>query len=1043
MYNDFYVEKIEKQTEYLAHLRYRNKKAITEFQAADEPPDYQYRDRTVFGKYSKKMSPGDFWSGRDTYLWLSCKVTIPGEWKDEETVGVFDFGTTGSGYNSGFESLVFVNGLPYQGVDSNHLEVFFPGSIGSAGAGGKTLNLDFRLWSGLEGGGVKKIMYHQIKEAFIAVLDPAVDELYYLIKNLTETLRILPEDDPTKYRAETILTEGYKLVDFTNPGSEAFRDSAKKALDYYHTALKNAGAGKEVTVSFIGHTHIDLAWKWRYKHSREKAERSFSTVLRLMERYPEYIFIQTQAQLYESVKEDHPKLYEEIKKRIAEGRWEASGSMWVEADCNIPSGESLVRQILYGKNFFKKEFGAKNSFLWLPDVFGYSWALPQILKKAGIDTFITTKISWNETNRIPHDTFTWVGMDGTPILTHFITTPDESGKSLYYTYNGNILPRTTRGIWTSYRDKGLNKNLLFSYGYGDGGGGVTRNMLENLRAISKIPGLPAVKTARVTDYLEDLHKHINSVKDPRLLRTWDKELYLEYHRGTYTSQANVKRMNRRLELLYRNAEIMQSFEAIKNRKWDEQADEKLHKGWKLILKNQFHDIIPGSSITEVYKDTKQEHEEAMVLGNEAMNAALPSLCEMDGKSFTVFNTAAWNRSGMVCLPGIKKETAVFGTFVTQLSEFEGKKSLYVYIPAVEPMGAIQLKTGGEAAAGKKNEPFKTGSNGVETPFYKIRWNKSGQLVSVYDKETKRETLKGPGNELQIFEDRPRSNDAWEIEANLIYKKEIINNLDEIKIVEQGPLFIRISFVWHYNKSKIHQDLILHSMHKRIDFKTRVDWRERSKLLKTAFPVDVRAVSARYDVQYGSLERPTHRSTTWDAAQFEVVGHQWADLSETDFGVSLLNDSKYGYDILGNVMRLSLLKSAEFPDTEADYGTHCFTYSLYIHKEPWYNSETVPLAWDLNDPLVAAEGKTAFNKFIGLSSPGMVLDAMKRSEDGNDVIIRLHEYRGGKTFLKMSFNVPVKGWVEADLMENPMGNYKKADIAREVNPFEIVTYRVKL
>jgi alpha-mannosidase len=1037
------VEKIKKQTELLKRLRYRNVEVINEFRAAEEPGDYQYKDGTVFGKYDRKMRLGDFWSGRDKYIWLNCKISVPAQWRGEEVLGVFDFGTTGGGHNSGFESLVFMNGIPYQGVDSNHLEVFFPGSAG------KTLNLDFRLWSGLEGGGAQTIQYHQLKQAFIGILDPAVDGLHYMLKNLAETVRLLPEDNPQRYKAETILTQGYNLVDFTNPESEAFRTSAGKALDYYHKALSEAAEKKEITVSFIGHTHIDLAWKWRYKHSREKAERSFSTVLRLMERYPEYVFLQTQAQMYESVKEDHPKLYGEIKKKVAAGQWEASGAMWVESDCNIPSGESLVRQILYGKNFFKKEFGVENTFLWLPDVFGYSWALPQILKKSGIDTFITTKISWNETNRLPHDTFIWTGIDGTPILTHFITTPDENSTNLYYTYNGNILPRTARGIWTTYRDKGLNKSLLLSYGYGDGGGGVTRNMLENMRAISKIPGLPAVKTERVADYLNSLHKRVDAVKDPRLLHTWDRELYLEYHRGTYTSQAYVKYMNRRLELLYRNAEIIQSLATVKNKKWDNDADEKLRRGWKLILKNHFHDIIPGSSITEVYRDTKEDYEEAHSLGIEAHNAAFSSLCGKDEKSYSVFNTAGWNRGGMVCLP-VKKETTVTasaGTDLpldTQLSDFNGEKALYAYVPEIEPMGVIVLKTGGEKAGAKKAEPFKTGTNTAETPFYKIKWNKAGQLVSVYDKETKREALKGPGNELQIFEDRPRSSDAWEIEANVIYKKEIISALDEVTIAEQGPLFIRIRFAWSYNKSKITQDLMLYSKHKRIDFRTTVDWRERSKLLKTAFPVDVRAVSARYDIQYGSLERPTHRSTTWDAAQFEVVGHQWADLSETDFGVSLLNDSKYGYDILGNVMRLSLLKSAEFPDTEADYGIHCFTYSLYVHREPWYNSETIPLAWDLNDPLIAAGGKAAFNKFINLSAPGMALDALKKSEDGNDLIIRLHESRGGKASLQISFNVPVKGWAEADLMENPQGNYEKADkaITRDVKPFEIVTYRIR-
>ncbi|GHV06350.1 alpha-mannosidase [Spirochaetia bacterium] len=1043
-FKDYYVEKIERQTAYLKQLRYRNIVPIKEFLASDEPADFKYPAVLPPGSSSKKMHIGDFWSGRDRYIWLDCKVKIPNEWKNEEVAGVFDFGTTGDGFNSGFESLLFVDGAPWQGVDSNHLEVFFPGSAGS------NLDLNFRLWSGLEGGGVKQDQYHQFKQAFICTLDRSVDELYYLIGNLCETIRILPEDDPAKYQIELILTEGYALVDFTNAGSDAFSKSVQAALNYYNKALKDKAKAKDVSVDFVGHTHIDLAWKWRYKHSREKAERSFSTVLRLMEKYPEYKFLQTQAQLYDSVKQDHPELYKAIRKRVAEGRWEASGAMWVEADCNIPSGESLIRQIIYGKEFFRREFGVENTFLWLPDVFGYSWALPQILKKAGIDTFITTKISWNETNRLPHDTFLWTGLDGTSILTHFITTPDAKGKSLFYTYNGEVYPRTVKGIWSAYQDKALNQNLLFCYGFGDGGGGVTRNMLENIRAISKIPGLPAVRTSTVTDYLEKLHKQIalHNKPDSRVLHTWDKELYLEYHRGTYTSQAAVKKMNRRLELLYRDAEILQSFAAFKNQRWDKTSRNTLTAGWKLILKNQFHDIIPGSSITEVYEDTKQDHEEALALGTEALQAALGDLCGKDEKAFSVINTAGWTRSALARFPRLNKEEILTGEdgapLITQESGFEGKAATYGFIPSIAALDIQTVRKENKKPGITEKEPFKTGKNTIDTPYYRIRWNKAGQLVSIIDKETDRETLTGPGNQLQIFEDRPRTSDAWEIEANVDQKREIIDTLEKFEVLETGPLFARLRFVWSYGKSNISQDLILYSVHKRIDFKTEADWQERSKLLKAAFPVDVRAANARYDIQNGSLERPTHRSTSWDAAQFEVAGHQWADLSEKDFGVSLLNDSKYGYDVLGNTLRLSLLKSAEFPDPIADKGLHQFTYSLYVHREPWYASGLIPLAWDLNAPLLAVPGKPVLDRFVQFSSADIAVDAIKQSEEGDDVIIRLHEIHGGRAKLNLAFTVPVAGWAETDLLERPLGKFENsAEISKELRPFEIVTYRVKL
>jgi len=1062
MFKDFIIDTINREVNLLRQLRYQNIVPVKEFSATEEPEGFNYPGFIAPGKNSKKMAVREFWSGRDRYLWLHTDFSAPAEWKNKNVpvkniLGVFDFGQTGGGHNSGFESLLFINGVPWQGVDSNHQEVFFD-------LQGKKAAFDFRLWSGLEGGGAKRTIHHQIKSAFFCTLEPFTDELYYLLMNMIHTLKVLDENGPVHARLQNIIVEGYRFLDLTNPGSAAFYTSVKKSLNYYRKNLKDIDEIKDVSVSVIGHTHIDLAWLWRYKHTREKGERSFSTVLRLMERYPEYIFLQTQAQLYDSIKEDHPQLFKAIAKRVAEGRWEASGSMWVEADCNIPSGESLVRQILYGKGFFKKEFGSDNNYLWLPDVFGYNWALPQILKKSGIDTFITTKISWSEINRMPHDTFNWTGMDGSSVLTHFITTP--GGR--FYTYNGMIKPDQIKGIWSNYRDKGLNRDLLLSYGHGDGGGGVNRDMLENIRALSKIPGLPAIKTERTDSYLKRLHKTINkSIASDggtsRLLHNFDRELYLEYHRGTYTSQAYTKKMNRKLEILYRNAEIMQSLLALKTKKWDTDSWNKLRDGWKLILKAQFHDIIPGSSITEVYEDTKKEHHKALDLGLNVLDTAVKALSKNDKNYYSVINTAGWKRSGLVKFPVPEKGSIIAGADgvlpyqVSRGGENPGDEFACAWVNGIAPLECTVFETGTSDArkssqAGKNK--FIHRKNGVESPFHKIKWNKYGQLVSVVDKQARREILKGTGNELQIFEDRPRSSDAWEIESTIDLKREVISKLVSLKVEESGPLYARIRFVWTYNKSTITQDMILYSVHKRIDFKTVVDWQERSKLLKTSFPVDIRSVNARYDIQYGSLERTSTRSTSWDEAQFEVVGHQWADYSETGFGAALMNDSKYGYDIKDGVIRLSLLKSAEHPDPQADRGIHQFTYSLYSHTEPWHESDLIQLAWDLNDPLIAYPGKNRLNDLVSISSRGetrssrqiacAALDAIKKSEDGKDLIIRLHEMHGGRGKLKIEFAVPVSGWTETNLMEEPTGKFKTGQIIRRaLNPFEIVTFRVKL
>ncbi len=547
--------------------------------------------------------------------------------------------------------------------------------------------------------------------------------------------------------------------------------------------------------------------------------------------------------------------------------------MWVEADCNIPSGgESLTRQILYGKLFFKKEFGGvDNTFLWLPDVFGYSWALPQILKKSGIDTFITTKISWNEINRMPHDTFIWVGIDGTEILTHFITTPDEEGLRKFYTYNGHIYPRTLKGIWNTYQDKALSHDLLLSYGYGDGGGGVTRDMLEHLRASKEIPGIPKPYTTRVDEYLEGLHHRLNDERVKPGLKRWDKELYLEFHRGTYTSQAYVKYMNRRLELLYRDAEVLSSLRTIATRQWDSTCWASLQRGWKLILKNQFHDIIPGSSISEVYKDTREEYEEASAIGETAIHSL-----ERKGDSsiISVVNTTSWNRSGYITLDGCYEIVGGEKDHPVQYMGNSGSEQSLFWIPSIEPLSTLQLKRSEVMREPKQDSSFTFSNNCLETPFYTITFNVSGQISSMIDKDSNRELFFDDANVLQIFEDRPRNHDAWEMEASLDHRKELINNLQTMDVVEAGPLAAKIEFVWVYGSSRIIQNLIVYAKHKRVDFHTVVDWKERSKLLKVAFPVSIHANAARFDMQYGSLERSTHTSTSWDEAQFEVVGHQW-------------------------------------------------------------------------------------------------------------------------------------------------------------------------
>lgn len=1081
-------QKLEKRIQELKEYRYRDTISISEF-------EYQVDDKKKIGEYPPsdgkwdKIKIGERWKGRDLYLWLSTDVNIPSQWCDKKIIGKFNFGKTGGGHNSGFESLLFLNGKPYQGVDSNHQQICIPARLA-----GTTINLSFRLWSGLEGGGKPVIQEHLLETALLAWLDESVDDLYYTGRAVLETVNVLSQKDPVKNRLLKLLNDSFNLLDWSYPGSQEFYHSVKEALEFLKNDLEQLEKKHPVTVNCIGHTHIDVAWLWRLRHTREKCARSFSTVLRLMEEYPEYIFLQSQPQLYQYIKKDYPEIYSEIKKRVSEGRWEVDGAMWVEADCNISSGESLVRQILYGKRFFREEFNTECKYLWLPDVFGYSWALPQILKKSGIETFMTTKISWNQYNKMPHDTFIWRGIDGSEVLTHFITTPeiDQPDDKWWYTYNGQINPETIDGIWSAYSDKDINQELLLSYGYGDGGGGVNRQMLEMRRRLDEIPGLPQVKTGRVDEFFDQLHEKVD--KTDQYVHTWNGELYLEYHRGTYTSQAYNKRKNRKLELLYRDTEWLSILKSLFAEDFSIYPVEALKQGWQIILRNQFHDIIPGSSIHEVYEDCLQEYAEAQELALNQLdesylivtddNKSIDSKDnnnrksngritvkesesddkEYDGKAkekcFTVFNSGCWEYSGIVTISRNGMKDGYW--YSAEGEELESENSgtdWCVYLEKIPSMGFVKIiyRSENNRKYNDKDEkniveinPIRVNINKREiiTPFYHIEWNKAGQLTSIYDRQYQRQVIANNscGNVLQVFEDKPLQFDAWDIDSFYQEKMREVDDLQSVKVIQKGHLRCIIHFEWTYMNSVIKQDLIVYRDKRRIDFRTNVDWHEQQQLMKVAFPVDIHSDVATYDIQFGNVERPTHWNTSWDFARFESVGHWWVDLSERNYGVSLLNDCKYGHDIKDNVIRLSLIKSAIRPDIKADQGQHQFTYALYPHCGDWYQGNTVQEAWYLNNPLSYSPGKPVCDKFSSfkISTDNVMIDAVKKAEDKECVLLRVHEFSGSRGPVIISSDFNILSWQECSLMEKPINDKVTDDkLEFEIKPYEIKTFLIEM
>ncbi|RAU91692.1 alpha-mannosidase [Paenibacillus sp. YN15] len=1095
------VEKLEQRIRSLAPYRYRDARAIGEMMLTEDPegeigarpPGVDISGPLV----GRPVQRGAVWSGRDRYLWLSATVQVPRAWQGRKVLGRFDFGQTGGGNNSGFESLLYINGAPWQGVDSNHQEVFL-----SETAPGEALRLDFRLWSGLGGYQPDAVPEHRLNLAELCWLDEAADDLYFTAWSALETVQQLPEDSADRAALLSLLDGAFLRLDWSRPGSEAFYASVAEARDMLAEGLGRMKRDHPVEVRCIGHTHIDVAWLWRLRHTREKAARSFSTVLRLMEQYPEYLFLQTQPQLYDYIKQDYPDLYARIKERVAEGRWEAGGAMWLEADCNLTSGESLVRQLLYGTRFFRDEFGVECKYLWLPDVFGYSWALPQILKKSGIEMFMTTKISWNQYNRMPHDTFLWRGMDGTEIPAHFITTPEPGRQegSFFYTYNGMITPFTVQGIWKAYRDKELNRNLLLAYGYGDGGGGVNREMLEIRRRLEDMPGLPKVTTGRADEYFRELKETLDT--SSAYVHTWDGELYLELHRGTYTSQAYNKRMNRKLELGYREAEWLGAVSRAVSGSWEGFRQADLAEGWRIILRNQFHDIIPGSSIREVYEDSRVEYAEAEALGQTAWETARESLAEAKGfsgagpgapaagmgaadgvraeETYTVFNSASFARRELVTvpfIPGGAQETAVFVDEKGHvLPAQRGEAGYAVLAGPVPPMGACRVGRAsagagagraaglpeaadghpgaagfagaGAAASGRGDMPFSYKNGRLDTPFYLLEWNASGQLTRIYDRSAEREVLAAGaiGNLLQVFEDRPKGrHEAWDIDIFYTEKMTPVTQLETVQLTACGSLYASVRFVYRYMDSRIEQTLVAYSHSRRLDFRTHADWHESRQLLKVAFPVDIRATEATYDIQFGNVKRPTHWNTSWDWARFETVGHQWADLSERDYGVSLLNDCKYGYAIKDNVLQLTLIKSAMVPDATADQGEHVFTYALYPHEGDWYHGGTVQEAWALNSPLLCAAGASRVpdGSLFRTDAPHVFIDAVKKAEDSDHMVVRLHEFAGKRGPVRLGSDWGVLSYQECDLLERPLGEpVEGAELPLTVKPYEIRTFLVR-
>jgi alpha-mannosidase len=847
-----------------------------------------------------------------------------------------------------------------------------------------------------------------VKHLRIAATDPLVWSLGRDLEVVLDLYRGLTEGSVRRARLMSAICSCCESLARDESDLAAARTNLADVL----AAPANPG---DIPVRAVGHAHIDTAWLWPLEETERKTARTFASQLDLIERYPGYVFGASSAQHYLWMKERHPDIYARIQCAVKAGTWEVQGGMWVEADCNIPSGESLVRQFIHGKNFFRDEFSLDVDNLWLPDVFGYSAALPQIMAKSGVTTFLTQKLSWNQFNPFPHHTFWWEGLDGSRVLTHF---PPED------TYNSELKPSGMIAAQARFREKAVVGEVMSLFGVGDGGGGPRPQHLENGLRMRNLEGCPPVRFGRACDFFTELAK-----AGPHL-KSWVGELYFELHRGTFTTQGYVKRLNRRLELRLRELEMLCSaalpgypaadFDAV----------------WKTLLLHQFHDIIPGSSIHAVYQDTHRNLEGAMQCLDRIQEAFADAHLPRDDSAMAWFNSLPHPWRGVLRLPagfaGCGAINQDGGILPTQ--DDAGMTLALVEIPA---QGWITLRPHGTV------QPATTGGAVLENALVRYVFASDGTITSAFDKRCGREVLRGPGNLLTLYHDRPHAHDAWDVDR--FYKDERIANATlRVEPLPAGRTCQRLRLRGTVGVSDITIEVSLAERSARLDFATTVVWREKHRMLRVAFPAAVHASEATCDVQYGSLHRPTHQNTSWDMARFEVCCHRYADISQPDFGLALLNDCKYGYSVHDNVLDLNLLRSPTAPDPDADQGVHTFTYALLPHPGDHLAGNVIMEAALLNQVPVCFPGRAAPDLSLAATVDGAGVDlaVLKRAERAEHAVIRLAETGGRCATATIRLPRPAR-LVPCDLLEWHDGEAAGPALEHRVElpPFAISTWKI--
>ena len=930
-----------------------------------------------------------------------------------------------------------------------------------------TASNDMRIFALTLGRDIPILTPEQIL-AKLSYEDSRVRDYLLYFQSAKSILNSLMLPSPTKDEIELIYQQALNSIDFSQSvkNRRLFLATLEKAKNRLREAFKRAEEAlpeshplvQQFSIFLLGQSHIDAAWLWRRYNTVEKCRFTFTQAIDHIKKYPAFIYAQSAPQYYLWTDDYFPELAQEIEKAIKEGRWEIVGGNWIEPDNNLPDGEAFIRQRLYGQRYYLEKFGKMSQVAWIPDSFGFNWNLPQILAKTGARYFITTKILWNDTNKFPFNVFLWQAPDGSQVLSYlgirgYGSFPKPYLEDLEKFEKQNRLLKE-RYVFDSKRDvASLNdlftddyvSEIAYIYGAGDGGHGPTPKEVNSALILSS---MRPWKHEKISHYFQQLEKYRNK------LPIWNDELYLEYHRGTYTSQAEVKRLNRESEVLLLSAEKFASLAKLFGYPYPQ---EDLDQAWKILLLNQFHDILPGSSIPEVYVDAKRDYNVLSKLGQDILGDALGNLAPLintrgRGQAVIVFNPLAWDREDVAKIEWGKESVTVInseGEEVPSQVVEEGGKHYLIFLAEVPSLGYCVFRV--LPTVSEYESPLSISARSLENEYLKVSLNSMGWLTSIYDKENKREILAGEGNVLQAFTDKPQRWDAWNIAPD--YEKHPLRMPSpEIEIVEQGPLRCRLRITRAFQNSKFIQDISLYQGRRLIELSLEADWQESQTLLKVSFPIKVNSENLITEIPYGVYRRPTNPQSPMEKAKWEFPAQRWVDLSEDGYGVSLLNRSKYGHDIKGNRLRLSLLKSAIWPDPKADRGKHTIFYALYPHQGGWKEAAVYRKGQEFNYPLYTILSPShsgilpAKFSFFQISPPNVILYAIKKAEDDDCLILRVYETTGVSSPVEISLPKEVEGAWEMDFLEikklSPIEK-KKNKISFNIGRFEIKTIMLKL